>query len=124
MKVNSKKTAMTCISGAQSYEARAHIFDGDGVRVGSGPGMKLLGFHMSATPTVHAHVDALCKRMRQKFWVLYHLKKMGFTEEELAKVYRTCLLPFLRGLPRHAHRRPGPEDRKAAVGGITLHIRV
>ena len=95
MKVNSKKTAMTCISGAQSYEARAHIFDGGGERVKSGPTMKLLGFHMSSSPTVHAHVDALCKRMRQKYWVLYHLKKTGFTEEELAKVYRTCLLPFL-----------------------------
>ena len=33
--------------------------------------------------------------MRRKFWVLYHLRRAGFTEKELAKVYRTCLLPVL-----------------------------
>ena len=33
--------------------------------------------------------------MRQKYWVLYHLRRAGFSEKELAKVYRTCLLPVL-----------------------------
>ena len=41
------------------------------------------------------HVDALCRRMRGKYWVLYHLKKAGFSDEELCRVYRTCLLPVL-----------------------------
>ena len=29
------------------------------------------------------------------FWVLYHLKRAGFTEKELAKTYRICILPVL-----------------------------
>ena len=94
MKVNGKKTAMMNVSGAQSYAARAHIMAG-GETIRSGGEMKVLGFHFSSSPTVHAHVGALEKRMRTKFWVLYHLRRAGFSDEELAKVYRTCLRPVL-----------------------------
>ena len=38
-------------------------------------------------------MQALSKRMRRQYWVLYHLRKAGFSEDELAKVYRTCILP-------------------------------
>ena len=54
-----------------------------------------MGFHFSTSPTLHAHIEALSKRIRRKFWVLYHLRRAGFTEKDLAKVYRTCLLPIL-----------------------------
>ena len=33
------------------------------------------------------------RRFRQKYWVLLHLRKFGFTESELAKVYRTIVRP-------------------------------
>ena len=59
MKVNSAKTAMTCISGAQSYEARAHILTAEGEAVTSSSGMKVLGYHLSSRPTTHAHVQEL-----------------------------------------------------------------
>ena len=59
----------------------------------SGETMKVLGFTLSRRPGVHAHVQALAKRLRRKYWILYHLKKTGFTQDELAKVYRTCILP-------------------------------
>ena len=95
MKVNKAKTTMVCVSGAQSYTARSHILTADGDRVESGESMKVLGFHLSNKANVHAHIDVLCKRLRQKYWVLYHFKKAGFDQNELAKVYRTCLLPFL-----------------------------
>ena len=36
---------------------------------------------------------ALSKRVRTKYWVLYHLRKAGFSQKELARVYRTCILP-------------------------------
>ena len=84
---------MICISGAQSYEARSHIRGLDGDEVRSGPSMKALGYHLSPRPGVHAHVRALEKRIRRQYWVLYHLRKAGFSDQELAKVYRTCLLP-------------------------------
>ena len=97
MRVNEDKTAMVCTSGAQSYEARAHIYAADGTRIESGNTMKVLGYHLGHRATAHYHVAALSKRMRSKFWVLYHLKKAGFSEDELARVYRTCLLPVQLG---------------------------
>ena len=95
MKVNGAKTTMVCVSGAQSYQAESFINTSAGTVVESGRAMMILGFHMSPRPGVHEHVDVLCKRMRRQYWVLYHLRRAGFTEEELAKVYRTCLLPIL-----------------------------
>ena len=95
METAGAKTSMVCVSGAMSYDARSHIFDSEGNRISSGQSMKVLGFHLSSRPTMHAHVGALSKRVRQKYWVLYHLRRAGFTSEELARVYRTCILPIL-----------------------------
>ena len=95
MKFNGSKTAMICMSGAQSYNARFQILGADGQTIQSRDRMKVLGFHFSGRPTVHAHVDTLCRGMRRRFWVLYHLKKAGFSEEELARVYRICILPVV-----------------------------
>ena len=95
MKVNTSKTAMLCASGAQSYEAHCYIKDASGEEISSQETIKVLGYHLSTKPGAHAHVDALCKRMRRQFWVLYHLRKAGFVEDELAMVYRTCLLPVM-----------------------------
>ena len=55
--------------------------------------MKVLGFHFSREPTVARHVDALCRRFRQKYWVLIHLRKFGFNESELVKVYKSIVRP-------------------------------
>ena len=57
--------------------------------------MKVLGFHLSDRPGMRAHVDTLKKRFRRQYWTLYHLKTAGFTQDELARVYRTVLRPFL-----------------------------
>ena len=57
--------------------------------------MKILGFHFDGRPSCHAHVSALQKRMRETTWVLRHLKKSGFTEIELARVYKTIVRPVL-----------------------------
>ena len=57
--------------------------------------MKVLGYHLSSKASAHAHVAALSKRLRSKYRVLYHLRNAGFTQEELARVYCTCLLPVL-----------------------------
>ena len=94
MKVNSSKTAMLCLNDATSYKASAHIYYSTRGEVRSGETLKVLGFHFSARPTVHAHVDALRKRFRGKFWIFFHLRKAGFTDKELARVYRTILLPI------------------------------
>ena len=74
MRVNTSKTAMLCVSGAQSYEAHSYIKDATGAEISSRDTIKVLGYHLSANPGPHAHVDALCKRRRRQFWVVYHLK--------------------------------------------------
>ena len=95
MVVNSKKTKILCISDAQTYKAAAHIMDSEGSRLSSGTHLKVLGFHLDSRPSVHAHVEALRLRMRDTVWVLRHLKIAGFTEPELAVVYRTVIRPVL-----------------------------
>ena len=55
----------------------------------------MLGFQLSSKPGIHAHIEKLSKQVRRRFWVLYHLKKAGFTNSELAKCYRTCIRPVI-----------------------------
>ena len=95
MLVNKKKTKILCISDLQSYKAVAHIRDCDGNKLVSGTHLKVLGFHMDSRPSVHAHVQALRLRMRDTVWVLRHLKIAGFSESDLATVYRTIIRPIL-----------------------------
>ena len=93
MRVNTAKTQLLVVSDALSFEPRAHISDCNGKTITSGTTMKILGFHMNGRPTVAAHVKALRKRFRQKYWVLFNLKRHGFTTEELCKVYQTIICP-------------------------------
>ena len=87
MKVNSSKTAMVCVSEVQSYDAGSDIFGADSKIISSGEVMKMFGFQLSSRPGVHTHVVALSKRMKRRFWVLYHLRSAGFTKDGLAKAY-------------------------------------
>ena len=95
MVVNKAKTKVLCVSDSQTYKAHAHICDADGAKIVSGSHLKVLGFHMDSRPSVHAHVQALRLRMRDTVWILRHLKIAGFTEGELAVVYRTVIRPIL-----------------------------
>ena len=95
MVVNKGKTKILCISDAQTYTAACRLQDADGDFIRSGGAMKVLGFHLDGRPSVHAHVAALQRRMRETAWVLRHLKLAGFTEAELATVYRTVVRPIL-----------------------------
>ena len=95
MRVNKGKTKMLCVSDTLSYTAKAFILDDDSNKVGSGMALKVLGFHFGSRPTCHAHVQALKNRMRETVWVLRHLKRNGFNEEELALTYKTVIRPIL-----------------------------
>ena len=57
--------------------------------------MQVLGFWFSRKPNVSLHIENLKKKMRKRYWVLIHLRKFGFTEAELAKVYRTIVRPVM-----------------------------
>ena len=94
MVVNSLKTNLLCVSDALNYTPQTFILDSDNNRIDSTDSMKVLGFYFSDKPTVELHVSIVIKKLRQRNWVLYHLKKLGFTNEELVKVYKTVILPI------------------------------
>ena len=41
-----------------------------------------------------AHVEAIRKRFRQRYWVLRHLRGLGLNESELVRVYTTVIRPI------------------------------
>ena len=88
MKVNSAKTLLMCISDSRTYGAAAFIEDTQGVRVDSISSMEILGVH-----NVSAQVASICKKMRSRTWMLHHLHHNCFDEDELLKIYRSCILP-------------------------------
>ena len=95
MKVNTGKTKMLCVSDALSFIPGSYIDTREG-RISSGGRndiMKLLGFHVSNKSGVGAHVEALRKKFRQRFWVLIHLRTFDFFCEELVRVYKTVVHP-------------------------------
>ena len=93
MKVNTAKTGVLCISEAMSYNAHAFFYDADGNKIESTDSMKVLGFHLSSRPGMHAQVEAIRKKFRCAYWTIFHLHKAGFTQDELAQVYRTTIRP-------------------------------
>ena len=93
MKVNVKKTNMICISDSQNHGTAAHIFDLDGEHVSSGARLKVLGWHFSNKPSVEAHLSIVRRRFRERYWTLRHLKRNGFVQEDLIKVYTTIIRP-------------------------------
>ena len=112
MVVNADKTNMICVSDSLNYTPRAFFTDSQGERVESGERMKVLGFHLSNKPNVALHVREVCKALRRKNWMLYHLKKLGFNEGELVKVYSSVTVPSADycDVVYHSwpHRRAGP----------------
>ena len=94
MKVNTAKTNLLVVSDAQTFTPLAEIEDSEGNTIRSTGTMKVLGFHMSDRPTVAAQVEALRKRLRQRYWILFHLKNYGFSQQELCKVYRNVIRPI------------------------------
>ena len=95
MVVNNSKTTLLCVSDALNYRPETFIIDTDGTRIECSDSMKVLGFYFSNRPTVDLHVNMIMKKLRQKYWVLGHLKRVGFSDLELVKVYRSVLLPVV-----------------------------
>ena len=93
MVVNTDKTNLLVVSDVLSYDPEAYIEDAEGNEITGGDSLKILGFTFSGRPTVSAHVDALRRKFRQRYWILIHLRNFGFSEVDLAKVYRTIVRP-------------------------------
>ena len=85
MKVNTLKTNLLCVGDALSYKQVAYIEDSEGTRITSEPGgsIKVLGFHFVSRPTMAKHVASIKKKLRQRIWTIYNLKKKRFSQDEL-----------------------------------------
>ena len=93
MLVNESKTQLLCVSDSINFKTLAYIKTPAGETIECKDSMKVLGFHFSDRTGVSKHVVETIKKVRQKYWVLYHLRKLGFSEEELVMVYKSNLLP-------------------------------
>ena len=94
MVINTDKAKLLVVSDALTYDPEAYIEDVDGSELTIRDGLKILGFNFSRKPNVAGHIDALRRRFRQCFWILIQLREFGFSEDELAKIYRTIVHPF------------------------------
>ena len=94
MVVNENKTNLLCISDSLNFKTKTFFNDSNGSRIECCEKMKVLGFYLSDRTGVSAHVSETVKKLRQRYWVLCHLRKIGFTESELVRVYKMILLPI------------------------------
>ena len=95
MKVNTGKTDLMLVSDSTSYVADTFIEDSEGVHIATVYKLKVLGFRISNRSGVHAHAESLHKQIRAQYWVLRHLKGLGFTQTELVWVYSPVIRPVL-----------------------------
>ena len=93
--VNEQKTSLLCVSDSLSYTPLAFITDSNGSVIECKPEMKVLGFYLTDKPSLCCHVRRTIKSFKQRYWVLRHLKKLGFLLSELVQVYKSVLLPLL-----------------------------
>lgn len=94
MKANTNKTNLLCVSDALTYKAEAFFYAMDGTKLSSTNGLKLLGFHFGPRPNCQAHVDAVKRSFRGRYWLLIHMKQHFYTEEELVRAYKTLVRPI------------------------------
>ena len=94
MVVNADKTKLLCISDYINHTPLTFILDSDGTRIECCEELKLLGFHLSNKPTIALHLSKVVKSIRQRFWSLRHLRRVGFNDQELVRVYKSSIRPL------------------------------
>ena len=57
--------------------------------------MKILGMRFSNRPTMSEHVKWIQKSVRSRLWTLRNLKRSGFSDAELVRVYTTIIRPVI-----------------------------
>ena len=94
MKINESKTGLICVSDALHYRPVVFFQATEDIKVECTPSIKILGYHISDKPGAAAQVQSVIKKMRQRYWVLHHLRRVGFNDAELVKVYKSSILPL------------------------------
>lgn len=80
---------MICISDTLPFKAAAHIHSIDSQKIMSTDDLKVLAFRFEYRPTCPKQVEAIRKSFRGRYWLIIHMKQVGFTELELLKAYKT-----------------------------------
>ena len=93
MKVNCNKTQLLCVSAAKSFTPEPYILDSNSNRIECCSSLKCLGFNFSDKPNARHHIECLNKKLRQRIWALRHLRKAGFSQADLVKVYTAMIRP-------------------------------
>ena len=93
MVVNGAKTSLMIVSAAASYRPSAQIVDLNGNMVKSSNSVKYLGVTLDFGCGFATHVDQIKRRIRSRSWTLNKLRKSGFNDEELVKIYCTYIRP-------------------------------
>ena len=88
MKINKKKTQLLVISPANGCKTGAAMDVGEEEEViVSQDKMKLVGFTFGDRPDAAMHVAQIRERFRTRIWMLYHLRRAGFRNRQLYRLY-------------------------------------
>lgn len=82
------------MNAATSYKTKAVIKDVNNNEISSSPSAKYLGVTIDANCSMASHVENVKKKIRSRSWALNLLRRNGFKEEELVKVYCTHIRPL------------------------------
>ena len=69
LSVNVKKTQLLCVSSAVGCNPSSYI-NISGVKITSQATLKVLGFHISATPGMHEQIEQLMRAYRRRAWII------------------------------------------------------
>ena len=87
MKINGKKTQLLVISPRNGCVTSAAIQVSNEAAIRSQETMKLVGFTFGEEPNAGRHVDAVVESYRKGVWMLHHLKRAGFRDGNLYRLY-------------------------------------
>ena len=87
MKINKKKTQLLVISPPNGCNTDATMPVAGADAVQSQKEMRLVGFLFGDTPGVGRHVEYIRNRFSSKVWMLYHLRRAGFRDGQLFRLY-------------------------------------
>ena len=95
MRVNDKKTQLLCICASTNSNTDSYIQLWSGEKIKSQDSLKQLGFYFSCKPGAQEHIDHVKKKVRERFWILRHMKKAGTSCDNLVALYKCFILPLI-----------------------------
>ena len=112
LSVNYKKTQLVCVSSATGSTPSSYMYLKNGDKIKSQPSIKILGFHIGASPGMGEQVAQLKRKYRSRAWVIRNLKRAGLEPVELVKMYKVLVRPVLDYMTAAYHPMLNLDQRK------------